>query len=83
MSLEELAPDEVVALRFDSPAAAADLAAWCDGRVEADAEQPIVWVPTSSGPRAAELGSWIVQDRAGGHHVMSHVHFSARHAPSA
>lgn len=62
MSVDALETDEVLALRFDSEAVAAELAAWCGGEVlQGEGSRLTVWVPTPRGPRPALLGHWIVR----------------------
>ena len=54
--------DTVMALRYDVEAVASDLADWCHGKVEPVAGgPPVVWVPTTYGPRPALRGDWIVR----------------------
>lgn len=83
MTLEALAPDEVLALRFDEPAAAEDFARWCDGAVERlgtpDGVVTTLWVPTRKGPRPAVLGSWLVRHAEDDWEVMDAAAFEARH----
>jgi len=79
MSIESMGANEVLALRFDEPSASHDLAHWCGGRVDDDSAAPVVWVPTSAGPKPAVLGDWIVRHEQQGFLVMSHEDFSARH----
>lgn len=73
----------VTALRYDEPAVAADLAAWCGGDLEVveDGLPPTIWVPTSKGPRPATLGNWIVRRMTGDYYPCSPDEFAARHAP--
>jgi len=85
--LDDLAPDEVLALRFDDAAVADDLAQWCGGSVErVPAEDgtvvTTVWAPTTRGPRPAVLGDWVVRTAEGGVQVMDAIAFAARHAPA-
>jgi hypothetical protein len=89
MPLDDLAPDEALALRFDEPAAAEDLAAWCGGHVErfrdADGQgdhRVVVWVPTDRGHRPAGLGSWIVRRGADRFEAVSATDFAARFQPA-
>ncbi len=87
MSIDTPAPDEVLALRFDEPALADDLAAWCGGRVERTAvhgADPVtcVWVPTMKGPRAALLGDWVVRRADDDHAVLDSTAFAALHRPA-
>jgi hypothetical protein len=87
MSLEDPAPDEVLALRFDEKAVAEEIAAWCGGKVE---RTPVhdgppttcIWVPTSKGPRAALLGDWVVRHAEDEHVVMDSAAFAALHSPA-
>ena len=85
MPLDDLAPDEALALRFDEPAAAHDLAAWCGGRVERSLDEPeehvVVWVPTDRGYEPAELGSWIVRVGDDQFEPVSATDFAARFQP--
>lgn len=87
MPIDALAPDEVLALRFDEPAVAEELAAWCGGQVErAVAEDgsvtATVWVPTAKGPRPAVLGDWVVRRSVEDHTVMDAAAFTAMHGPA-
>jgi hypothetical protein len=87
MSIEEPAPDEVVALRFDEAAVAEEIAAWCGGRVEhtpvhEGSPTTCVWVPTAKGPRAALLGDWVVRHAPDQHEVMDSTTFAALHTPA-
>lgn len=86
MPLDDLTPDEVLALRFDEAAVADELAEWCGGSVErVPAEDgsvvTTVWAPTRRGPRPAVLGDWIVRSAEGDVQVMDATAFAARHAP--
>jgi hypothetical protein len=85
--LDDLTPDEVLALRFDETAVADELALWCGGSVERTAAEDgsvvtTVWAPTSKGPRPAVLGDWIVRTPDGGVQVMDAIAFAARHDPA-
>lgn len=87
MPIDALEPDEVLALRFDEPAVADELAAWCGGQVEraqaADGTgTATVWVPTAKGPRPAVLGDWVVRRADGDHAVQDPVAFAAMHGPA-
>lgn len=87
MSIEDPAPDEVVALRFDETAVAEDIAAWCGGKVERtpvlDGEPTTcIWVPTPKGPRAALLGDWVVRRGEEDHAVLDSTAFAALHSPA-
>ncbi len=86
MGLEDIAPDEVLALHFDEAALADEIARWCGGKVErtqgADgAVVTTVWVPTVKGPRPALLGDWVVRRGEEDHVVMDAVAFAATHRP--
>ena len=87
MPIDDLAPDEVLALRFDEPAVADELAAWCGGQVERavaedGSETATVWVPTTKGPRPAVLGDWVVRRAEEDHAVLDTVAFTALHGPA-
>lgn len=87
MPLDDLAPQEVLALRFDDAAVADDLATWCGGSVERVATEDggvvtTVWAPTDKGPRPAVLGDWIVRTKDAGVQVMDATAFAARHTPA-
>ncbi len=88
MPIDGLEPDEVLALRFDEPTAAEDLAAWCGGRVERvihldDAQEGVlIWVPTTQGPRPATLGDWIVRRKPGDFAPVSETEFVAHFRPA-
>lgn len=87
MSLDELAADEVFALRFDEVAVADEIAAWCGGKVERTGAAggevvTTVWVPTAKGPRPALLGDWVVRRAEDQHLVMDSTAFAACHAPA-
>lgn len=73
----------VTALCYDEPAVAAELASWCGGELEVVEEglPPTIWVPTSKGPRAATLGTWIVRRMTGDYYPCSPEDFAARHEP--
>lgn len=86
MSLEEPAPTEVTALRFDEPAIAEDLAAWCGGEVALPEDAPAdvtILVPDINGPRPAHLDDWIVLETDGHYRPYSAAAFAARFEPSA
>ena len=79
MSLEELEPDEVLALRYDEPTAGPDLAHWCGGGLIGET----VIVPSLRGPVVARVGDWIVRDAGGGWSVLPHGDFVLHYgAPS-
>ena len=87
MALDELGPDEVLALRYDESSVAEELAEWCDGTVERVATESgdvvvTIWVPTVKGSRPAVLGDWIVRTADGTAAVMDAEAFAARHAPA-
>jgi hypothetical protein len=89
---------QVVALRFDEPAAAEDLARWCDGEVERvragapgdsgdsgdgpPVEHVVIWVPGREGPRPARLGDWIVCHPDGSFRPVTPEDFAARYEPA-
>lgn len=78
--------DDVVAMRFDEEAVAADLARWCNGQVvlTEDIEgvtTTTIYVPTSKGPRPALLGDWIVRTPDGAFAPCSPATFAARFEP--
>lgn len=86
MPLDDLTPDEVVALRFDETAIADEMAQWCGGSVERVTGEDgtvvtTIWAPTSRGPRPAVLGDWIVRGADGDVQVMDATAFAARHDP--
>lgn len=86
MSLEEPAPTEVTALRFDEPAVAAELATWCGGEVALPEDAPddvTILVPDINGPKPARLGDWIVLEPEGHYRPYSPLAFAARFEPSA
>lgn len=68
---------DVVALRFDEPTVAADLARWCAGEVEG----AVIWVPGGDHPEAARLGDWIVMNPDGTFSPCSPEDFAARYEP--
>lgn len=72
VSLEQLEPDEVLALRYDTPAAGVDLAEWCVGGLLGET----ITVPTSRGAATARVGDWIVRDAQGAFTVHSHEDFA-------
>jgi len=87
VGIDDLAPDEVLALRFDEATVADELAAWCGGSVEravTEAGEVVatVWVPTAKGPRPALLGDWVVRRAEDDHTVMDGDAFNASHAPA-
>lgn len=87
MPIDALEPDEVIALRYDEPTVADELAAWCGGQVEravlADGTATAtVWVPTVKGPRPAVLGDWVVRRAEEDHAVMDPAAFAAMHGPA-
>ena len=75
MSLEHLEPDEVLALRYDEPSSAADLAEWCSGGLVGRT----ITVPSLHGVASAELGDWIVRDAEGSFSVLPHEQFALRY----
>ncbi len=80
VSLENLDEDEVLALRYDEPAAGTELAKWCGGGLVGHT----ITVPTTAGPAPAEVGDWIVRDAAGAYTVHSHEDFVLHYgAPEA
>ena len=87
MTLQSPADDEVVALRYDEPAAAEELAAWCDGRVVpvpgAPEAPPAIWVPTQGEARPALLGDWIIKQGTDRWLTCSPEDFAARFEPAA
>lgn len=87
MGLDGLAPDEVLAMRYDESAVAEELAAWCGGKVERTMREDgtvgvVVWVPTPKGPRPALPGDWIVRRGPDEHTVMDAEAFAANHGPA-
>lgn len=88
MPLDELEPDEVVALRYEDETSGPDLAAWCGGQVGVDLdpadgrEIPIVRVPTPTGVQRALIGDWIVRGSDGEFSALSNAEFAARHRPA-
>jgi hypothetical protein len=79
---------EVVALRFDEHAVAADLAAWCGGQVTwapgpDGTAVATVWVPTTKGTRPALFGDWIVRRGDEDYRPYSPTEFAARFEPSS
>ena len=84
MSLERLDPDEALALRFDAPELAEELAAWCAGQVDRGdgTVPPLVWVPSNHEPHAARVGDWIVRMPDGSFAPMDPVEFAAHYRPA-
>jgi hypothetical protein len=87
MPLDDLAPDEVLALHFDDAAVAEELAAWCGGQVERAVADDgsitaTIWVPTRKGPRPAVLGDWVVRRDVEDHAVLDAAAFTAMHDPA-
>jgi hypothetical protein len=85
VSLKQPDPSHVTALRFDEPAAAGDLAAWCDGEVAVPVDDPddiTILVPHINGPRPARLGDWIVLEGEGSYRPYSPAAFAARFEPT-
>lgn len=72
----------VVALHFDEPAVAQELATWCGGAVVEGVDGPVVDVPTLDGPRPAGLGDWIVRRMDGDFLACSPEEFAAHYAPA-
>ena len=78
---------DVVALRFDEPRVAADLARWCGGEVQElpretpGGESALIWVPGPDHPRPARLGDWIVKNPDGTFSPCSPADFAARYEP--
>jgi hypothetical protein len=82
---EGLSDADVVALRFDEPNAAADLAAWCDGEVThlvGDPHVVVILVPSVDHARPAQVGDWIVRERDGRYRVYDPASFAANFEPS-
>jgi hypothetical protein len=75
--VDEYEAADVVALRFDEPAVAADLARWCGGQVEG----AVIWVPGLDHPKAARRGDWIVMNSDGTFSPCSPEEFAARYEP--
>lgn len=84
MSRQLLGDDEVLALRYDEPAAAADLTSWCTGElvVCAPPTPPTIMVPTAAGPLPARLGDWIVRAGAGDFRPYTPEEFAAHFRPA-
>ena len=86
MSGQPWGDDEVLALRYDEPALAGELARWCGGHVErtpaGDDVVTTLVVPTARGPRTARLGDWIAMHEPGDFHVFTPEDFAARHSPA-
>ena len=89
MAIDDLQPDEVIAMHFSEPEQGEDLAAWCGGELLLSTDglsgeaQLSVMVPTVDGSQRAELGDWIVQGSGGDFRAISAVEFAARHTPMA
>ena len=88
MSLGDPNSSEVVAMQFDEPAVATELASWCGGEVEeltnpedSTDTRVVIWVPGRRGPRPARLGDWIVRHGDGDFRVRSPEDFAARYEP--
>lgn len=78
MSLDQLRPDEVVALRFDETAVAEDLARWCGGGVVGTQ----LTVPGRDGRlQVAQPGDWVVLASDGNYEVWSPREFGLRFGP--
>lgn len=75
--------DEVLALRYDEPAAAVDLALWCEGHLEEapDGGPPVIWIPGKDGPEAAVVGTWVVRYADGQWAALSPRQFAATFEP--
>ena len=85
MPLDDLQPGEVMALRFDEPSAAEDLAAWCNGEVTHPVDEPdvlVILVPGVEAAHPARLDDWIVREADGTHRVFSPEEFRARFEPA-
>jgi hypothetical protein len=72
----------VVALHFDEPAIAEELASWCEGAVVEGIDGPVVDVPTLDGPHPAALGDWVVRRGDGDFVACSPEEFAAHYAPA-
>lgn len=84
MTLQSPADDEVVALRYDEPAAAEELARWCDGRLAPVPDgPPAILVPSQGQARPALLGDWIVRGGQGDWLTCSPEEFAARFEPAS
>ena len=89
MAIDDLQPDEVIAMHFSEPALGEDLAAWCGGELVFSSDglsgeaHPSIMVPTVDGSQRAELGDWIVQGSEGDFSAISAEDFAARHTPMA
>lgn len=88
MPIDDLQPDEVIALRFDESAVIEELAQWCGGDVEQtlDPLEPtgvrrVIWVPTAAGLQKASLGWWILRRADGDFWPMPPEEFAARAQP--
>ena len=77
MSLDKLDRDEVIALRFEDPSFADELASWCDGGVIG----ATITVPVGSGMPPAVVGDWVVRDAQGRFEVLLHETFVLRFGP--
>lgn len=86
MGWDMVAGKAVVALCFDEPAIADDLAQWCGGRVERldgpEGPQVIVWIPSTRGLRPALLGHWIVRHGPDDYTAVPPEDFLARYEPT-
>lgn len=78
MSLEALDPDEVLALHYDGPSVAADLAHWCEGGLVGDV---LVLVGRDGGTTTAHVGDWLVRHADNGYEVLSAAAFAQRYGP--
>jgi hypothetical protein len=77
--------DQVMALHYDEPAAAEELARWCGGEAttpEEDPDRVVLLVPTAVGAQPAELGDWIVRLADGDFRPFSAEDFAARFTPA-
>lgn len=86
--MDPVPPDAVVALHFDEPAVADELARWCSGQVEQVPDpdvpgvvHPTIWVPSVRGPRPAPLGYWIIRRGEDDFLPQSPEDFAATHEP--
>jgi hypothetical protein len=61
MTVENVASDEVAAMRFDEDVVAADLAHWCGGTVVQVDGRCGIRVPVPGGLDVAYHGDWIVR----------------------
>ena len=85
---DQLAEDEVVALRYDEIAVTEELASWCNGEVARregadgpDEDALVILVPTAKGPLPAQFGDWIVRRDEGDFYPCSPETFAALHQP--